>query len=139
MSHFETKLRSREPSRRPHIKTLMCHVLIIEDDWIIADHIAMLVESAGALSVDMATTEDEAVSLALQRLPAVIVSDVTLRTGLGPAAVERIIVEVGSVPVIFVTGEPRTFRPASADIPVLHKPFEDQALVAIFRSIAPVA
>jgi two-component system, response regulator PdtaR len=116
----------------------MCHVLIIEDDWLIADHIAMLVETAGALSTELAATEDEAVSCALNRRPAVIVSDVTLRAGLGPSAVARIIAEVGNVPVMFVTGEPRAFRPASADIPVLHKPFEDRLLITTFKSIKPV-
>ena len=65
----------------------MCHVLIIEDDWIIADHIAQLVETAGAMSIDMAITEDEAVTHALTRPPAVIVSDVSLAAGTGPAGV----------------------------------------------------
>jgi two-component system, response regulator PdtaR len=117
----------------------MCHVLIIEDDWIIADHIALLVESAGALSIDMAATEDEAVQRAREHLPSVIVSDVSLRAGQGPAAVTRILAELGAIPVMFVTGEPRAFQPQSPDMPVLHKPFEDQMLVATFRAIAPVA
>lgn len=116
----------------------MCHVLINEDDWIIAEHIALLVEAAGAPSVDMATTEDEAVARALDRLLAVIVSDVTLGAGLGPSAAARICAELGEIPVMFVTGEPRTFQPASPHIPVLHKPLDDQVLVATFKALAPV-
>jgi two-component system, response regulator PdtaR len=117
----------------------MCHVLIVEDDWIIADHIAHLVETAGALSVDMAVTEDEAVDHARRRRPAVIVSDVNLAAGNGPSAVAKIIAEIGNIPVMFVTGEPRGFRPSSADMPVLHKPVDDRTFVATFRSIAPIA
>ncbi|MEH3107455.1 MAG: response regulator [Sphingomonas fennica] len=116
----------------------MCHVLIIEDDWIIADHIAQLVETAGAVSTDMAATEDEAVDHAFRRPPAVIVSDVNLRTGTGPAAVARIIAELGRIPVMFVTGEPRGFQPSSPNMPVLHKPVADRMLIETFKAIAPV-
>jgi two-component system, response regulator PdtaR len=117
---------------------IMCHVLIIEDDWIIADHIAHLVETAGAVSVDMAATEDQAVDHARRRRPAVIVSDVNLGGGSGPSAVAKIFAEIGQTPVMFVTGEPRGFQPASADMPVLHKPVDDRILVSTFKSIAPV-
>jgi len=117
----------------------MCHVLIIEDDWIIAEHIAILVKSAGAISIDLAATEDDAVEQALRRQPAVIVSDVALAAGLGPAAVSRIVAEYGPTPVMFVTGEPRTSHPTFLGSPVINKPFEDQLLIATFKSIAPVA
>jgi two-component system, response regulator PdtaR len=117
----------------------MCHVLIIEDDWIIADHIAQLVETAGAVSTDMAATEDEAVDQAFRRPPAVIVSDVNLGTGTGPSAVARIIAELGRIPVMFVTGEPRGFKPSSPDMPVLHKPVDDRMLMETFRAIAPAS
>ncbi|PXA98610.1 response regulator [Nostoc sp. 3335mG] len=114
----------------------MCHVLIIEDDWFIADHIAQLVQSAGALSMDMATSEDEAVDMAIRRPPLVIISDVSLAAGSGPAAVHRITDALGPVAVMFVTGEPRSFRPPSEDMPVLHKPVADWTLVETFRSMA---
>lgn len=114
----------------------MCHVLIIEDDWIIADHIALLVEAAGARSVDMAATEDEAVTHAMLRPPAVIISDVNLGEGTGPSAVATIIARLGCVPVMFVTGEPRAFQPPFSDMPVLHKPVDDQTLIATFKMIA---
>lgn len=117
----------------------MCHVLIIEDDWFIADHIAQLVAAAGALSCDVAITEDEAVAQALARPPEVIISDVDLGPGgTGPVAVERIIAVLGTRPVLFVTGEPRGFKPGSASMQVLHKPVDDQTLVATFRAIAPL-
>ncbi|GAA0662542.1 DNA-binding response OmpR family regulator [Sphingomonas insulae] len=117
----------------------MCHVLIIEDDWLIADHIAQLVEAAGARSVDMADTEDDAVTQALARPPEVIISDVNLQAGgRGPDAVRRIVAALGEMPVMFVTGEPRTFQPHSPAMRVLHKPVDDRTLVATFRAIAPL-
>lgn len=117
----------------------MCHVLIIEDDWLISDHIAQLVEAAGALSIDTADTEDEAVALATAHHPEIIISDVNLAAGTGPAAVERIIAKFGQVPVMFVTGEPRGFMPQSSEMRVLHKPVDDRTLIATFKALAPLA
>ena len=117
----------------------MCHVLIIEDDWLIADHIAQLVESAGAVTIDMADCEEDAVAQALARRPAVIIADVTLAAGTGPAAVDRITAQAGEIPVLFVTGEPRAFRPRATSMRVLHKPVDDRLLIATFRAVAPPA
>lgn len=116
----------------------MCHVLIIEDDWFIADHMAYLVTTAGALTVDLAVCEDDAVEQACARPPQVIISDVNLGSGgTGPAAVSRIFARLGECPVLFVTGEPRAFQPGSAKMHVLHKPVNDQTLIASFTAIAP--
>jgi CheY-like chemotaxis protein len=118
----------------------MCHVLIIEDDWIIADHIAQLVEAVGASSIDMAGTEDEAVTQASLHAPDVIISDVNLgKGGTGPAAIERIVAIVGDRPVMFVTGELRSFQPPSPTMRVLHKPVDDRMVIATFLAIAPLA
>jgi two-component system, response regulator PdtaR len=118
----------------------MCHVLIIEDEWLIADHIAQLLEAAGASSIDMADSEDDAFARASLRAPEVIISDISLGTGgHGPSAVQRIIAMIGECPVLFVTGEPRNFQPQSASMRVLHKPVEDRVLVATFQEIAPLS
>lgn len=84
----------------------MCHVLIIEDVWLIANHIAQLVEAAGASSIDMADSEDDAFARASLRAPEVIFSDASLGTGRrGPVAVRRIITVIEERPVLFVTSE----------------------------------
>jgi two-component system, response regulator PdtaR len=116
----------------------MCHVLIIEDDWLLADHLAQLIESAGASSIDMAESEDEAVAHAVAHPPAVIISDINLRSGTGPAAIERIVNALGSIPVLFVTGEPKSLQPRAPDVLVLDKPVDDRTLIATFRMIAPL-
>ena len=118
----------------------MCHVLIIEDDWLIADHIAQLVEAAAASSIAMVDSEDDAFARASLRPPEVIISDVSLgKGGHGPTAVQRIISMIGERPVLFVTGEPRNFQPQSASMGVLHKPVKDHVLAAAFRDVVPLS
>jgi DNA-binding NtrC family response regulator len=117
----------------------MCHVLLIEDDWLLADHMMQLLGAAGATSVVLVDGEEAAVRAAAARRPAVIVSDVTLRQGYGPAAVVRIVGEATDVRVMFVTGEPAAGRPHDSRWPVLAKPVADDVFVATFRSIAPIA
>lgn len=68
---------------------LMCHVLIIEDEPLIAILLQDILEEAGATSFSFAVTEQEAVDLAGQRVPAVIASDVNLLEGTGAQAVQR--------------------------------------------------
>ena len=59
----------------------MCHVLVIEDEWIIGEHIEAIAREGGASSVDRAETEQEAIDAALANPPAVILSDVKLAEG----------------------------------------------------------
>ena len=67
----------------------MCHVLVIEDEPMIAMLIQDVLEEAGATSFAFAATEHDAVALAAAQAPAVIASDVHLLEGTGPAAVQR--------------------------------------------------
>ena len=76
----------------------MCHVLIIEDEWLIAEHLTYLAEQAGATSIATACTEDEAVQAARERMPGIILSDVKLLAGNGPHAVQTIVSTMGGSP-----------------------------------------
>lgn len=116
----------------------MCHVLIIEDDFLIADYIVQLVEDAGATSVAQAVTQQEAVEQARQQRPALIMSDVKLVEGTGPRAVQTILAELGSIPVIFVTGTPEDCEPCDAPAVILGKPINEREVVQHFRQLAPV-
>ncbi len=115
----------------------MCHVLIIEDEWIIADHIHQLIEGTGTHSISMADTEDEAVAQARIAPPEVIVSDISLRRGSGPEAVRRIAEIHGPTPCLFVTGEPRNTLPPDITRRILRKPFADQDFIAAFVKLVP--
>ena len=61
----------------------MCHVLIIEDEPILAMDLEALLEAEGATSFSFAVSEEEAVSEALARTPGLITSDVKLVEGTG--------------------------------------------------------
>lgn len=116
----------------------MCHVLIIEDEWLIADHLAYLVEEAGATSVATACTQDDAVQAARERMPGIILSDVKLLDGTGPRAVQLIISSFGRIPVIYVTANPEACRPCEAAKVILCKPVDPASLIEAFKRLAPV-
>ena len=116
----------------------MCHVLIIEDEWLISEFLTELAQEAGATSVMTAMTEDEAVAAARERTPSIILSDVNLLAGTGPEAVRTITAEAGEIPVIFITGTPEDCRPCSPPGVILCKPVQRQLVVDTFRRLAPV-
>ena len=117
----------------------MCHVLIIEDEPLVASSIEDLLALEGATSFAIAGSQKEAVAAAMSKRPSVITSDVNLLEGTGPAAVAEIYERMGPVPVIFVTGNPELCKPCNPPGSILAKPFTDQALRAAFREAAAAA
>jgi CheY-like chemotaxis protein len=113
----------------------MCHVLIIEDDPIIALDIQHLLSELGAASFMVAETEEEAIRAAVRQPPALITSDVKLRTGTGPAAVKAIHEQLGDIPVIFITGTPESCRPCAPPGRVLIKPLNEPELARAFQAM----
>ena len=116
----------------------MCHVLIIEDEPIVAMILQDLLEHEGATSVAIAVTQREAIASALARRPAMITSDVKLIEGTGPAAVQEIHEKLGYVPVIFITGTPDECRPCQPPGVLLTKPMDQRAVAAAFHELVPV-
>lgn len=113
----------------------MCHALIIEDNWFIAEHLTVLAEEAGATSIVTATTEEEAVAAAREHKPTIILSDVKLGAGTGPRAVQTITAEAGDIPVIFITGTPADCEPCEPPGVILCKPIQPRAVVDTFRQL----
>lgn len=116
----------------------MCHVLVIEDDWLIACDVANVAERAGGTSIAMAATQYDAVAKARAEPPGIILSDVLLREGTGPLAVVSIIAEQGPIPVIFITGTPEMCSPCGPPHLILEKPIDERALMKAFADMAPV-
>jgi CheY-like chemotaxis protein len=110
----------------------MCHVLIIEDEWLIAELIRHHPETIGATSFDYAMTQAEAVALAIAHKPEVITSDVKLIEGTGPLAVRAIYEEVGSIPIIYITATPDDCSSCEHSIAILSKPVTYGALADAF-------
>jgi len=115
----------------------MCHVLIIEDEALIAIDLQEMLLSAGATTFSFAETEHEAVAAARLQRPDVITSDVVLREGSGPRAVETIQNEMGPLPVIFITATPEACVSCDPAARVLGKPVMDMAVRAAFQAVAP--
>jgi CheY-like chemotaxis protein len=111
----------------------MCHVLIIEDELLVALDLQDILTAAGATSFDFAATEAEAVDLAMRHMPDIITSDVKLLEGTGPAAVDMICRSRGAAPVLFITGSPEACKPCNPPGRILPKPIDREAITAAFR------
>lgn len=118
----------------------MCHVLIIEDEPLVAMDLQMTLEEQGARSFDIAATEAEAVALARAHPPHLITSDVKLIEGSGPHAVRQILAEMAAhdLPVIFITGTPEACEPCEPPALILTKPLADGELAAAFKKLDPI-
>lgn len=116
----------------------MCHVLVIEDEWLLAEHVSDIAQRAGATSVVTADCEADAVEAAALRKPDIILSDVLLASGTGPHAVQAIMQQGGAIPVIFITGTPEACDPCDPPAVIFGKPIDERAVIAAFRELAPV-
>ena len=115
----------------------MCHVLVIEDEWLLAEYISEIVSEAGATSIETTDNQDGAVAAASVHKPDVIVSDVRLVSGTGPRAVQAIHAAYGAIPVIFITSSPDECKPCAPPGIVLGKPINERLVANAFRRIAP--
>lgn len=113
----------------------MCHVLIIEDEPLVALTIQGLLEEEGAASFDIAATQAEAVAAALAHRPNLITSDVRLVSGTGPEAVKQIHDRLGDVPVIFISATPEECIPCAPPGIVISKPFRDKDLRSAYHRV----
>lgn len=113
----------------------MCHVLIIEDEPLIALLIRDVLEDEGATSFSFAATQDEAISAAVAEIPAFITSDVQLLAGTGPLAVEAIQRRLGPLPVMFITASPAKCGVCSPLTRSITKPFDRDSVAAAFHEL----
>lgn len=117
----------------------MCHVLIIEDEALIALDIETILKPLGATSFSFAASQGEAVSAALASKPDIITSDVTLFEGTGPAAVDHIRSVWGQVPVVFISATPSNCRADDPLTRVLAKPLDRLAIAGVFQELRHLA
>ena len=113
----------------------MCHVLIIEDEPIIALMIEDVLAEEGATSFAFAATQHEAVAAAIEQPPALIISDVKLLEGTGPLAVAEIQARIGRVPVMFLTATPAECHPCEVAAVIIAKPFDRFVLKSAFHDL----
>lgn len=104
------------------------HVLIIEDEPIIALELEALLSDMGFGSFDTADSPGEAVALAQLRRPALITADYRILNGTGVEAVSQVLAAVGHTPVVYITCNADLFDHAGAT--VVEKPISISALAA---------
>ncbi len=85
---------------------LQSRVLIIEDEAIIALDLENLVNELGHRVVGIATTRDDAVRMAHQRLPELVLTDIKLADGSSGVDAAMAILKDMDVPVVFITAYP---------------------------------
>lgn len=103
------------------------HALIIEDEFMIATLIKLVLQDCGFESFDIASSHDSAIAAADRRRPDLITADVMLSPGSGLDAVNAICLTL-AVPVIFISARAPQIRASIADHAVLDKPFSEQTL-----------
>ena len=113
-------------------------VLIIEDEPIIAMDIEELVRSCGHRVIGVAASESEAVKIAANSKPGLILADINLGAGGdGTSAVARIL-RRRQAPVIFVTAYPERLLTGETVEPafVITKPFDPMTLaIATYQAV----
>lgn len=115
-------------------------VLIVEDEWFLADDAARAIEAAGASVVGPAADEAEALALIAAGGFDLAVLDVNLGDGAGFRVAEALAAK--DVPFVFATGYDRSAVPvAFAGAPRLEKPYDPRRLAAVleaaFRRVWP--
>ncbi len=112
---------------------LATRVLIIEDEPLIAMDLESIVEDLGHQVVGVARAKRQAIALAAERNPELILADIQLADGSSGIDAVNEIVSATSKPVIFITGHPGIYlgssrRPEPAFL--LQKPFSPETVRA---------
>lgn len=115
----------------------MCHILIIEDEPLVAMLLSDLLADEGATSFAYAATQSDAIASALSHRPVLITADVMLAQGTGPRAIEEIHKQLGQIPVIFITGTPGECIPCDPPGKILCKPVVPSELATTFHEMVP--
>ena len=96
---------------------LASSILIIEDEAIIAMDLEAIVEDLGHHVVGVAREHGQAVALAAERQPQLIMADIQLEGGGSGIEAVNEILAAASKPVVFITAHPRAYLSALANQP----------------------
>jgi DNA-directed RNA polymerase specialized sigma24 family protein len=112
---------------------LATDVLIIEDEPIIALDLTRLVRELGHRVVGAAATRDEAVALAVQTRPGLVLADIRLADGSNGMEAAADILQTLDIPVIFITAFPEHLLTGERPEPafLITKPFREDAVKAL--------
>jgi DNA-binding NtrC family response regulator len=114
-------------------------VLIVEDEFLVADYLCDLIEEAGHEVVAITPSGEQAVACLEQKVIDLAILDIKLKgkmTGIDVAASTR----NGAIPHVFISGsgDPTTFKAAQQTEPLafLQKPLDARRLRSILDQVA---
>jgi two-component system, response regulator PdtaR len=111
-------------------------VLVVEDDALMGDLLAEMLEEMGHSVCAVALTEADAVKAAARDAPDLMMVDVALGQGSGIVAMDEIL-RTGFVLHFFMSGNVAKVRAQRPDAAVLEKPFQEKQLkCAIEQALA---
>jgi two-component SAPR family response regulator len=105
-------------------------VLIIEDDFLVAEDMKHVVEEAHCLVIGPVRNEKEALDMIENEIPDIAVVDLNLGDGMS-TSVPRLL-RLHNIPFCFATGYDQAAVPAEfRDVPYLRKPVEKDDLLKV--------
>ena len=112
---------------------LHADVLIIEDETIISMDLEALVEDLGHRVVGVARTRTEAMTIARQTKPGLIMADIQLADGSSGLDAVSDILAGAEVPVVFITAYPQRLLTGDRPEPsfLITKPFQHEVVKAV--------
>lgn len=122
-----------EDAGRELASEIATEVLIIEDESLIALDLEGLIESLGHRVIGIARTHSEALAIAKQRPPGLILADIQLADGSSGLDVVNELLDSFEVPVIFITAYPERFLTGQRPEPafLISKPFQPANVAAV--------
>jgi CheY-like chemotaxis protein len=126
-----------EAARQAIADSLRSHVMIIEDESIIALHIKSIVEDLGHDVAGIARTRGEAVAMAAQTNPELVLADISLADGSSGIDAVKDILAIADVPVIFITAFPERLLTGERPEPtyLITKPFSPETVAATIGQV----
>jgi DNA-binding NarL/FixJ family response regulator len=114
-------------------------ILIIEDELIHGVFLKSSIENSGYRVIDIISKGEDAINIAIQEKPDLIISDILLKGGLsGVDTVEEITRHI-DIPFIFLTAlnEHNIINKASRASPyaIISKPYDEKILIELIDSI----
>jgi len=122
-----------EESGRELAAEIATDVLIIEDETFIAMDLESLVKNLGHNVIGVARTHTDAVALAKNRKPGLILADIQLADGSSGLDAVNELLRTFEVPVVFITAYPERFLTGERPEPafLISKPFQPAMVSAV--------
>lgn len=118
-------------------RSLHGHVLIIEDEIVIALDIESSLGALGFRSFDIADSPGRALASAISHPPDLITADIRICGGTGIDAVRAIKAELGDIPVVYVTGNVDLLRDEDPQA-IVEKPINAERLATTCLRLCPL-